>query len=68
MCEILECYLSRLFADYTNLLCTFEGLFYFLIQAFKFLTGWLAFKSAKEGAQTTIHLAVSEDVKGVTGM
>ena len=25
------------------------------------------FKSTKQGAQTTIHLAVSEDVKGVSG-
>jgi len=31
------------------------------------LIGWLVIKSAKEGAQTTIHLAVSEDLKGVTG-
>lgn len=33
----------------------------------KFLFGWLFFKTAKQGAQTTIHVAVSEDVKGVTG-
>ena len=32
-----------------------------------YLLGWLVFKNAKEGAQTTIYLAVSEDVKGVTG-
>lgn len=33
----------------------------------KFLFGWLFFKTAKQGAQTTIYVAVSEDVKGVTG-
>ena len=31
------------------------------------LVGWLVIKTAKQGAQTTIHLAVSEDVQGVTG-
>ena len=31
------------------------------------LIGWLFIKTAKQGAQTTIHLAVSEDVQGVTG-
>jgi len=29
--------------------------------------GWLLVKTAKEGAQTTIHVAVSEDVKEVSG-
>ena len=41
--------------------------FFLLIKIFKFFFGWLMFKSAKEGAQTTIHLAVSEEVKGITG-
>jgi len=34
----------------------------------KYLIGWLAFKTAKEGAQTSIYLAVSEDVKEISGM
>ena len=29
--------------------------------------GWLTYKTAKQGAQTSIHCVVSEDVKGVTG-
>jgi len=33
----------------------------------KFFIGWLMFKSAKEGAQTTIYVAVSEDVKKISG-
>ena len=37
------------------------------IQTLMFFFGWLVFKTPKQGAQTTIHLAVSEDVKGVTG-
>ena len=38
-----------------------------LFQLLLHLTGWLLYKTAKQGAQTSIHLAVSEDVKGVTG-
>ena len=44
------------------------NVFVLLIKTLKFLFGWLVFKTAKEGAQTTIHLAVSEDVKGITGI
>jgi len=29
--------------------------------------GWFMVKNSKQGAQTTIHVAVSEDVKGVSG-
>ena len=39
----------------------------FLLKIIGCLVGWLLIKTAKEGAQTTIHCAVSEDVKGVTG-
>ena len=28
---------------------------------------WFVVKTCKQGAQTTIHVAVSEDVKGVSG-
>ncbi|XP_059474760.1 retinol dehydrogenase 11-like [Neocloeon triangulifer] len=38
----------------------------FVKHIFGFLIGF-AFKNANEGAQTTIHLAVSEEVGGVTG-
>ncbi|XP_065890833.1 retinol dehydrogenase 13-like [Dysidea avara] len=33
----------------------------------KFLCGWLVLKTVKQGAQTSIHLAVSEDVKEISG-
>ncbi|KAK7866955.1 hypothetical protein R5R35_014729 [Gryllus longicercus] len=48
-----------------------------LTDIYRFIPGWirepvkvlllLFFKNAEEGAQTTIHLAVSEEVEGVTG-
>ena len=31
------------------------------------ICNWLLIKTAMEGAQTTIHVAVSEDVKEVSG-
>ena len=40
----------------------------FVLQLFTLSVGWLLLKSTKQGAQTTIHLAVSEDVRGISGM
>jgi len=39
-----------------------------VLQLFTLAVGWLMLKSTKQGAQTTIHLAVSEDVRGISGM
>ena len=33
-----------------------------------YLIGWLIVKTAREGAQTSIHCAVSENIKGGTGV
>ena len=52
------------------IICSYIAIYFTFIlitKVMKFLFGWLLFKTAKEGAQTTIHLAVSEDVKEVTG-
>ena len=56
---------------YTRIDRHMEKLYGFIFTFFKFVLRpllWLVMKSPKEGAQSTIHLAVSPELSGVTGL